>query len=228
MNRQFDPINTKMRTVDDITGGRRMRRNRKAPWVRDLTRENSLTCSDLIWPIFLIPGSNIREPITAMPGVDRVTPDLAARDAERAMELGIPAVATFPNIASDLRDQTGSNALDPDNLINEATKLIKDAVPELGVITDVALDPFTNHGHDGVLRDGVIVNDETVSLLARAAVLQADAGADVIAPSDMMDGRIGAIRDALDQAGHQDVGIMSYANEIRLEFLWPVSGGYRN
>lgn len=221
MNRQINKGELRQRSVDEITGGRRMRRNRKAGWVRDLTRENTLTVNDLIWPIFLIPGKNRREPIDAMPGVSRVTPDLAAKEAEKAAELGIPAIATFPNIEAELRDVTGSNILEADNLINQATKAIKSAAPEVGVITDVALDPFTSHGHDGILRDGVIVNDETVAVITRAAVMQAEAGADIIAPSEMMDGRIGAIRDALDSSGFCDVGIMSYATKYASSYYGP-------
>jgi len=221
MNRRLDKDSLSRRTVDEITGSRRMRRNRKADWTRRLVQENSLTANDLIWPLFLIPGENRSEDIDAMPGVQRFTPDLAVRQAEKAAKLGIPAIATFPNIARELRDQTGSNILAADNLINQATKLIKKHVPEIGVITDVALDPFTSHGHDGILRDGVIVNDETVAQLAEAAVLQAEAGADIIAPSDMMDGRIGAIRDALDANGHSDVGIMSYATKFASGFYGP-------
>ena len=156
-----------------------------------------------------------------MPGVERLSVDLAVREAERAAKLGIPAIATFPNIDIALRDQTGSNILDPDNLINRARRAIKAAVPEIGIITDVALDPFTSHGHDGILRDGIIVNDETVEQIAEAAVLQAEAGADIIAPSDMMDGRIGAIRDALDANGFQDVAIMSYATKFASAFYGP-------
>ena len=221
MNRRIDKSVLTGRTVDEITGNRRMRRNRRFDWSRRLVRENTLTVDDLIWPIFLIPGENRREDIAAMPGVQRVTPDLAAKQAEEAAELGIPAIATFPNIDIALRDDTGSNVLAADNLINEATRAIKKAVPEIGVITDVALDPFTSHGHDGILRDGVIVNDETVAQLARAAVLQAEAGADIIAPSDMMDGRIGAIRDALNEAGFSDVGILSYATKYASAFYGP-------
>ena len=221
MNRQFDKTMLSRRTVDEITGGRRMRRNRKADWTRRLVQENALSVNDLIWPIFLIPGHNRREQIEAMPGVDRMTADLAVREVEKAAKLGITAIATFPNIANDMRDQTGSNILQADNLINQATRMIKAQVPEIGVITDVALDPFTSHGHDGILRDGIIVNDETVAQLAEAAVLQADAGADIIAPSDMMDGRIGAIREALDAHGHQDVGIMSYATKFASSFYGP-------
>jgi porphobilinogen synthase len=199
----------------------RMRRNRRADWTRRLVAENRLTVDDLIWPIFIIDGHKRREPIAAMPGIERLSVDLAAREAEEAARLGIPAVATFPNIEMALRDETGSNIVEADNLINRATRAIKAAVPEIGVITDAALDPFTSHGHDGILRDGVIVNDETVEQIAKAAVLQAAAGADIIAPSDMMDGRIGAIRRALDANGFADVGIMSYATKYASAFYGP-------
>ncbi len=207
-------MSDKTHRVDDITGGRRMRRTRKTDWSRRMVQENRLTVDDLIWPIFLVPGSNIVDPIAAMPGVNRLSVDMAVEAARKAADLGIPALATFPNIALDHRDETGSKILDPDNLINQATRAIKKAVPGIGIITDVALDPFTSHGHDGILREGVIVNDETVDHIAKAAVLQADAGSDIIAPSDMMDGRIGAIRRALDSHGHQDVAIMSYATKF--------------
>jgi porphobilinogen synthase len=200
--------------VDHITGHRRMRRNRKADWTRRMVRENQLSVDDLIWPIFLIAGSGISEPIPAMPGVNRMSVDKAVEAAKEAADLGIPALATFPNEDLSLRDETGSHSLVENNLINEATRAIKRAVPQIGIITDVALDPFTSHGHDGILRNGIIVNDETVDAIARAAVMQADAGSDIIAPSDMMDGRVGAIRRALDAAGHQDVGIMSYATKF--------------
>jgi porphobilinogen synthase len=209
------------RSVDEITGSRRLRRMRKADWSRRLVQENRLTVDDLIWPIFVIEGENRREEIPAMPGVYRLTLDLAVKEAERAAKLGIPAIATFPNIEIDRRDQTGSHILDPENVINRATRAIKAAVPEIGIITDAALDPFTSHGHDGILRDGVIVNDETVEQVTAAAVLQAAAGADIIAPSDMMDGRIGAIRDALDANGFQDVAIMSYATKFASAFYGP-------
>ncbi|PYE35765.1 porphobilinogen synthase [Rhizobium sp. PP-F2F-G38] len=207
--------------VDLITGHRRMRRNRKADWTRRMVRENQLTVDDLIWPIFLVPGTNVVEPIAAMPGVMRLSVDKAVEAAREAADLGIPALATFPNVDLSLRDDTGSHSLDADNLINQATRAIKKAVPGIGVITDVALDPFTSHGHDGILRDGEIVNDETVSQIARAAVAQANAGADIIAPSDMMDGRIGVIRQALDTAGHQNVGIMAYATKFASAFYGP-------
>ncbi|MCD2176785.1 porphobilinogen synthase [Rhizobium sp. C1] len=204
----------KTHAVDLITGHRRMRRNRKADWTRRLVRETSLTVDDLIWPVFVVPGTNIADPIAAMPGVNRMSVDRLVEAAREAAALGIPAIATFPNIEMEKRDITGSNILERENLINQATAAVKKAVPEIGVITDVALDPFTSHGHDGILRDGIIVNDETVELVARAAVIQADAGSDIIAPSEMMDGRIGAIRSALDAAGHQNVGIMSYATKF--------------
>ncbi|MFC3322677.1 porphobilinogen synthase [Mesorhizobium cantuariense] len=209
------------RSVDDITGSRRLRRMRKADWSRRLVQENRLSVDDLIWPIFVVDGKNVREPIAAMPGVFRLSIDLAVKEAERAAKLGIPALATFPNVDISLRDQTGSYILDPDNVINRATRAIKDAVPEIGIITDAALDPFTSHGHDGILRDGIIVNDETVEQVTTAAVIQAAAGADIIAPSDMMDGRIGAIRDALDANGFQDVAIMSYATKFASAFYGP-------
>ncbi len=210
-----------MNIVDEITGGRRMRRNRKADWTRRLVQENRLTVDDLIWPVFVVPGTNVVDPVTAMPGVNRMSVDRLVEAAKEAADLGIPAIATFPNVEMHLRDETGSNSLESDNLINAATRAIKKAVPNIGVITDVALDPFTSHGHDGVLRGEVIANDETVELVARAAVIQADAGSDIIAPSEMMDGRIGAIRRALDASGHQNVGIMSYATKFASAFYGP-------
>ncbi|MBB4228342.1 porphobilinogen synthase [Rhizobium mongolense] len=211
----------KTHLVDEITGHRRMRRNRKADWTRRLVQENRLTVDDLIWPVFVIPGSGIVEPIPAMPGVNRMSIDKLADAAREAADLGVPAIATFPNIDMALRDETGSNSLEANNLINQATIAIKKAVANIGVITDVALDPFTSHGHDGILHGGEIVNDETVDQVARAAVMQADAGSDIIAPSEMMDGRIGAIRRALDAAGHQNVGIMSYATKFASAFYGP-------
>lgn len=219
---KYTPIRTPpARSVDEITGSRRLRRMRKADWSRRLVQENRLTVDDLIWPIFIIGGKDQREPVPAMPGVFRLSVDQAVKEAERAAKLGIPALATFPNIDTSAKDIAGSHILDPDNLINRATRAIKNAVPEIGIITDAALDPFTSHGHDGILRDGIIVNDETVTQVAAAAVLQAEAGADIIAPSDMMDGRIGAIRDALDANGFQDVAIMSYATKFQSAFYGP-------
>lgn len=209
------------RTVDEITGSRRFRRMRKADWSRRLVGEHRLSVDDLIWPLFLMEGNDSAEDIAAMPGVQRFTVDRAVREAERAAKLGIPAIATFPNIPLERKDITGSHSLDPNNLINRATRAIKAEVPEIGIITDVALDPFTSHGHDGILRDGIIINDETVMQLALAAVTQAQAGSDIIAPSDMMDGRIGAIRDALDAAGFHDVAIMSYATKFASAYYGP-------
>lgn len=209
------------RSVDDIVAGRRMRRNRRFDWSRRLVAESAVSVNDLIWPIFVIDGENDRETIDSMPGVERMSADLAVKAAKRAMELGIPAIATFPNVDLTLRDTNGSEILNSDNLINRVTRAIKAEVPEIGIITDVALDPFTDHGHDGILQDGEILNDATVETLAHAAVLQADAGADIIAPSDMMDGRIGAIRDALDAAGHSQVAIMSYATKFASGFYGP-------
>ncbi|TWD57393.1 porphobilinogen synthase [Agrobacterium vitis] len=214
-------MHDKTHLVDQITGHRRMRRNRKADWTRRLVQENHLTVDDLIWPIFLVPGKGIIDPIPAMPGVNRMSVDKAVEAVKQAADLGIPAIATFPNIEMEKRDQTGSAILDANNLLNEATAAFKKHVPNIGVITDVALDPFTSHGHDGILRGDIIVNDETVDQVVRAAVMQADAGSDIIAPSEMMDGRIGAIRRGLDAAGHQDVGIMSYATKFSSGYYGP-------
>ena len=211
----------KTHLVDEITGHRRMRRNRKADWTRRLVQENRLTVDDLIWPVFIVPGSNIVEPIPAMPGVNRMSVDRLVEAAKEAADLGIPAIATFPNIEMELRDETGSNALEANNLINQATAAVKKAVTNIGLITDVALDPFTSHGHDGILRGDEIVNDETVEQVVKAAILQADAGSDIISPSEMMDGRIGAIRRGLDAAGHQNVGIMSYATKFSSGYYGP-------
>ncbi|MUZ71500.1 porphobilinogen synthase [Agrobacterium vitis] len=214
-------MTNKTHLVDDITGHRRMRRNRKADWTRRMVQESRLTVDDLIWPIFLVPGSGIIEPIAAMPGVNRMSVDKAVEAVKEAADLGIPAIATFPNIEMNLRDQTGSHILEANNLLNQATAAIKKAVANIGVITDVALDPFTSHGHDGILRGDDIVNDETVDQVVKAAILQADAGSDIIAPSEMMDGRIGAIRRGLDAAGHQSVGIMSYATKFSSGYYGP-------
>lgn len=211
----------KTHLVDEITGHRRMRRNRKADWVRRMVQENRLTVDDLIWPIFITHGTGISEPLAAMPGVNRMSVDKAVEAIKEAADLGIPAIAPFPDIEMDLRDATGSHILDANNLMNRFIREAKKAVPNTGLITDVALDPFTSHGHDGILHEGIIVNDETVDHVVKAAVMQADAGADIIAPSEMMDGRIGAIRRGLDAAGHQDVGIMSYATKFSSGFYGP-------
>jgi porphobilinogen synthase len=199
----------------------RPRRNRRAEWSRRLVREHRLDVSDLIWPLFLIDGEGREEPVASMPGVSRCSIDLATRKISEAAALGIPAVALFPNIDAGLRDERGSVAHDAENLVCRACRAIKAAVPEIGVITDVALDPYTSHGHDGLLVGDEIVNDASVAALVGQALNQARAGADVIAPSDMMDGRIGAIRVALDAAGFEHVQIMSYAAKYASAFYGP-------
>ncbi len=199
----------------------RPRRNRKSEWARRLVREHRLDASDLIWPVFLIEGAGRREPVASMPGVFRYSIDMAAEAVAHAASLGIPAVALFPNTEPSLRDARGGEALNPENLVCRACGAIKAAAPDVGVITDVALDPYTSHGHDGLLEGDVIVNDETVAVLAAQALNQARAGADVIAPSDMMDGRVGAIRAALDEEGFEDVQIMSYAAKYASAFYGP-------
>jgi porphobilinogen synthase len=199
----------------------RMRRNRQTEWSRRLTRENTLTTDDLIWPLFVCEGTNTREPIASMPGVERLSVDQAVREAERAMKLKIPAIALFPNTPKALRDETGGEALNADNLVGRALRAIKKEFPELGLVADVALDPYTSHGHDGVMEDGVILNDESVALLVDQARVLAECGADVVAPSDMMDGRIGAIRRALDAANFSDVQILAYAAKYASAFYGP-------
>ena len=200
----------------------RMRRNRKSAWSRRLVAENALTASDLIWPIFLIDGATRRVPVAHMPGVDRLNIEEAVAEAERAAALGIPAIAPFPYVEKSLRDPTGSEALKATNLMCRAVRAIKQAVPEIGLITDAALDPHTSHGHDGVLDDsGRILNDDSIEVLVGQSLALAEAGSDCIAPSDMMDGRVGAIRSALDAAGFQDVQIMSYAAKYASGFYGP-------
>jgi porphobilinogen synthase len=199
----------------------RPRRNRRAEWSRRLVRENVLTTDDLIWPLFVVEGSKTRQPVASMPGVERLSVDEAVRAAERAAKLTIPCLALFPYTEPGLRDATGSEALNADNLVCRAIRAIKQDVPEIGVLCDVALDPYTSHGHDGLLRDGVILNDETVAVLVRQALVEAEAGCDIIAPSDMMDGRVGAIRAGLDAAGFHDVQIMAYAAKYASAFYGP-------
>jgi porphobilinogen synthase len=199
----------------------RMRRNRRADWTRRMVREHRLSTDDLIWPLFVMDGDNVRAPVPSMPGVERLSVDQVVREAERAAKLTIPCIALFPYTDPSLRDETGSEALNPDNLVCQAIRAIKKEVPEIGVLCDVALDPFTSHGHDGLLQDGVILNDETVEVLVKQALVQAQAGCDIIAPSDMMDGRVGAIRKALDAAGHLDVSIMAYAAKYASAFYGP-------
>ena len=199
----------------------RMRRNRMKAFSRRMLAEHRLSVDDLIWPLFVIEGEDKAEPVTSMPGVSRHSIDRLVAQAREAEALGIPAIAVFPSIDPALKDNEGTLAGDGDNLVCRAVRAVKKACPELGVICDVALDPFTDHGHDGILRDGEIVNDETVAVLCRQAVCQADAGCDIIAPSDMMDGRVAAIRAALDGAGHQNVQIMSYVAKYASGFYGP-------
>jgi porphobilinogen synthase len=199
----------------------RMRRNRKADWTRRLVRENTLTVDDLIWPLFLIDGNDARTPVKHMPGVDRLSIDAAVRSAVQAAELGIPALAPFPYVDPALRDPTGSEARNRNNLMCRAVAAIKREVPQIGLITDVALDPYTSHGHDGLMEGERILNDETVEKLVDQALALAEAGADCVAPSDMMDGRIGAIRRGLDANGFHDVQIMSYAAKFASAFYGP-------
>jgi porphobilinogen synthase len=200
---------------------RRPRRNRKADWSRRLVREHALSVDDLIWPIFVVDGAGRHDPVASMPGVRRLSVDVAVEEAARAAALGIPALALFPYTEPARRDADGSEALNPDNLVCRALRAIKAAVPGLGLITDVALDPYTSHGHDGLIDGTEILNDATVEVLVRQALVQAEAGADVIAPSDMMDGRVGAIRRALDDAGRTDVQIMAYTAKYASAFYGP-------
>jgi porphobilinogen synthase len=199
----------------------RPRRNRKAEWARRLVREHVLTIDDLIWPLFVVDGQNTRVAVASMPGVERLSVDQTVRAAEEAMRLAIPCIALFPFTDPALRDETGSEALNPDNLVCQSVRAIKKEFPDLGVLCDVALDPFTSHGHDGLIADGKILNDESVAVLVRQALVQAEAGCDIIAPSDMMDGRVGAIRAALDDAGFTDVQIMAYAAKYASAFYGP-------
>jgi porphobilinogen synthase len=199
----------------------RPRRNRKAEWARRLVSENVLTTNDLIWPLFLIDGKKTRVPVKAMPGVERLSVDEAVREAARAVELGIPAIAFFPYTEPGLKDESGSEAFNEQNLVCKACRAIKAEFPDLGLVTDVALDPYTSHGHDGVMSGETIVNDASVAALVKQALNQARAGADVMAPSDMMDGRVAAIREALDDEGFLDVQILAYAAKYASAFYGP-------
>lgn len=200
----------------------RPRRNRHDAWTRRLVAEHTLTTGDLIWPIFIREGVDTSEPVASMPGVERLTIDRAVRAAEEAVALGIPAIALFPVTPAELKDEDGTESGNPQNLMCRAARSIKAAVGDaLGLVGDVALDPYTSHGHDGVIRDGYVANDESLAVLCRQALVQAEAGIDVIAPSDMMDGRVGAIRAALDQAGLIHTRIMSYAAKYASAFYGP-------
>jgi porphobilinogen synthase len=199
----------------------RMRRNRREASARNLVAENRLSVDDLIWPIFVIDGKRKREPVESMPGVDRLSVDLTVQAAREAAELGIPAIALFPNIKDERKNETGSEAVNPDNLVCRAISEVKEAVPQVMVVCDVALDPFTSHGHDGVMSGEEILNDETLEVLCRQAIVQARAGCDTIAPSDMMDGRVGAIRRALDAEGFTNTRILAYAAKYASAFYGP-------
>jgi porphobilinogen synthase len=199
----------------------RPRRNRRHPWLRRLVAEHRLTVDDLIWPVFIQEGTNQRTPIGSMPGVERLSIDLLVEAVREARDLGIPAVALFPVTPTEKKTPDGEEALNSENLVCRAVHAVKKAVPDIGVMCDVALDPYTSHGHDGLLRDGYIVNDDTVEVLCRQAVVQARAGCDVIAPSDMMDGRVGAIRRALDDSGFTDVAILAYAAKYASAYYGP-------
>jgi len=199
----------------------RLRRTRQADWSRRLVRENALSVNDLIWSVVVSDTADPVEPVAAMPGVERLSLSALAKAAKEAQGLGIPAMAIFPHIDPAKKDDAGSEALNPDGLVPNAIRTIKDAAPDIGVICDVALDPFTTHGHDGILQGDRIANDETVERLIEQALVQADAGCDVVAPSDMMDGRIGAIREALEGEGHHDTMILSYAAKYASGFYGP-------
>ena len=200
----------------------RMRRARSAPWIRAMLAEHRLHPSDLIWPLFICEGQGEEEPIASLPGVSRWSVDRLAAKAREARDLGIPCIALFPNTPGDLRGEDAREALNPDNLICRAIRAIKDAVPDVGVLTDIALDPYTAHGHDGLTdAAGDVLNDETSEMLVGQALVQAAAGADIVAPSDMMDGRVGAIRAGLEREGHRNVAIMAYAAKYASAFYGP-------
>ena len=200
----------------------RLRRTRASAWSRAMHAENRLSASDFIWPLFVTEGEGVEEPIGALPGVSRWSVDRIVDRAREARDAGIPCLALFPNTQADRRSDDGAEALNPDNLMCRAIRAIKDAVPDIGVLTDVALDPYTVHGQDGLLDpDGYVVNDATVDVLIGQSLNQAAAGADIIAPSDMMDGRVGAIREALEETGHANVQIMAYAAKYASAFYGP-------
>jgi porphobilinogen synthase len=217
---RFVPAKPEARPTDTLDLVTRPRRLRRTEWLRRMVRENVLTADDLIWPIFIADITG-REAVDSMPGVERLSIEESLRAAEQAARLSIPCLALFPYIDPALRDEDGSEATNPDNLVCRATRAIKSRFPQIGILCDVALDPFTSHGHDGLIRDGIILNDETVEVLVRQSLAQAEAGCDIIAPSDMMDGRVGAIRSGLDADGHLDVAIMAYASKYASAFYGP-------
>jgi len=199
----------------------RSRRLRRTGWLRDMVAEHRLDVADLIWPIFLIDGENVEEPVAAMPGVSRLSVDRAVLAAQQAADLGIRCMALFPYTDPSLKTPEAEQAWNPDNLVNRATRAIKTAQPDMGIMLDVALDPYNSDGHDGIVRDGIILNDETLDCLVRQALVQAESGADILGPSDMMDGRVGAIRKALEESGFKDTAIMSYSAKYASAFYGP-------
>ncbi len=199
----------------------RPRRLRANAWVRDIVRENRVSANDLIWPIFVREGENIREPIASLPGVDRLSIDLVVKAAKEARDLGIKVIALFPYTEMKMRNAEGSEAFNPDNLVNRATRAIKKAVPDIGVMLDVALDPYSDHGHDGILVGDDIDNDLTIEALVKQSLVQAEAGADILGPSDMMDGRVAAIRASLELNGHKNVLIMAYSAKFASAYYGP-------
>jgi len=199
----------------------RPRRLRRAPWIRSMVAETRLGVEDLIWPLFIREGTDVVEPVASLPGVSRLSVDRAVEAAREAADLGIPCIALFPYTKAADKNPEATEALNPDNLVNRATRAIKSAVPDMGVLLDVALDPYNSEGHDGFVRDGIIANDETLIALAKMAVVQAEAGADILGPSDMMDGRIGIIRAALESNDFPDLMIMSYAAKYASSFYGP-------
>jgi porphobilinogen synthase len=210
-----------MRPISAPTPAARFRRLRRTPALRALAQENRLDVADLIWPLFVRDGVGVRESVASMPGVERLSIDLIVAAAEEAASLGIPAICLFPYTDPGLKTAGCEEAWNPENLANRAIRAIKAAVPDVAVMTDVALDPYNAHGHDGLVRDGIILNDETVEALVKMSLVQAEAGADILGPSDMMDGRIGAMRGALEAAGHKDVAILSYAAKYASAFYGP-------
>ena len=199
----------------------RLRRNRRTDWSRRLVREHQLSVDDLIWPVFAVEGTRQQVPVASMPGVIRYSIDVFVEEARKAADLGIPAIAIFPVTPQDRKTPDGEESANPENLICRAMRAVRDAQLPVGLIADVALDPYTTHGQDGLVRDGYVINDETLESLCRQAVNQANAGCDIIAPSDMMDGRVRAIREALDAAGHQNVQIMAYSAKYASAFYGP-------
>ncbi|WP_420394584.1 porphobilinogen synthase [Acuticoccus sp.] len=207
--------------VAAVLKGRRMRRTRRADWSRRLVREAELTVNDLLWPVFVTEGAGVREPVASMPGVERLSVDEVGAAAEEAAALKIPVIALFPYSGPDKRDAGGSEAKNPDNLVCRACREIARRAPTVGIMTDVALDPYTSHGHDGLMAGDEILNDATIEALVRQAKVQVEAGCHIIAPSDMMDGRVGAIRTALDRSGYENVLIMAYAAKYASAFYGP-------